>query len=340
MPDGDQPQRRQRIGLRPPIPAKKAAAPSGRCTIVNRQVRSTQQVLHELEDTNVRPQQQVSVQINSQGLGLHDVFESQQQRAARPEPVMEGGQPAAAAADPGSRKRMREDKEHSNPDEDTVDDLLIAALSTVPQTVLSDLRTTLTRLHSVRLESVRQIAAMEERKRNNEPPHGWRLPVFHMPDGTDQHDAAAKEKIKAAYVESYDDMIAGREAHGLAADTDIKSALNDRRESQWILAGRMMKGNPTRYSRIQQDDVMFKIDQQLEFELMKAEVTADKKAAKSYVSRAKSAEAVKPKADEKTAATAHLKDNITVSDLMAALDKQKAEFQKLIEDKAHAPPKA
>ena len=102
----------------------------------------------------------------------------------------------------------------------------------------------------------------------------------------------------------------------------------------------MTKGNTTRYSRSQQDDVMFKIDQQLDFELMKAEVVADMKAAKSYVSRAKSVEAVKLKADEKIAATSHLKGNSTVSNLMAALEKQKAEFEKLIEDKAHAPPKA
>jgi hypothetical protein len=58
---------------------------------------------------------------------------------------MEEGQSTAAIADPDSRKRMREDRERSHPDEDKVDELLIAALLTISQTMLSDLRKTLAR---------------------------------------------------------------------------------------------------------------------------------------------------------------------------------------------------
>jgi hypothetical protein len=35
-------------------------------------------------------------------------------------------------------------------------------------------------------------------------------------------------------------MIAGRETQGITVDEGIKSILNDKRESQWILADRMI----------------------------------------------------------------------------------------------------
>ena len=329
MPDSDgQPQRRPRIGLRAPIPAKNAAAPSGCSRIVNQQPRSDAQVPHEPTQPDVQQQQSVPIQIDSQGLDLHDVFESPQRRQ-QPAPMEPA---AAAAADSGGRKRMRVDGVGSNPDEDKIDDMLISGLSTVPTTVLNDLRKALSRCHTVILETARQIAAMEERQRNNEPPHGWRLPVFHMPEGTEQQVAAAKDKITAAYVDTYKDLIEGRQAHADATAQQIDSILDDNLERQMIQAQRMMESNPRRYARITLAEVRSIVEGQLNYEQAKAEMEADKKAAKSYAAKAKSAEAVKLRADEKAAAARIAAQPATVADLTAALEKQLAEHLKTMKD--------
>ena len=118
------------------------------------------------------------------------------------QPQMEG-QPGSAA-----RKRHRE--EELGPDvpvEDTVRDMLVKGLSTLPAKALTDLRNALSEQHNVKLDNARQIAEMEERKRQGIAPKGFKIPTFHMPAGTEANEADGKATIMTAYVAVYDDII-------------------------------------------------------------------------------------------------------------------------------------
>ena len=60
-------------------------------------------------------------------------------------------------------------------------DMLVKGLSTLPAKALTDLRNALSEQHNVKLDNARQIAEMEERKRQGIAPKGFKIPTFHMP---------------------------------------------------------------------------------------------------------------------------------------------------------------
>ena len=249
------------------------------------------------------------------------------------QPDMEGdGQEAA-------RKRPREeDNGDPHPGEDTVVDMLVKGLSTVPATALTDLRKALSKLHTVKLDNARQIADMEERQRQGIPPRGFALPTFHMPAGTEAEETAAKDRITAVYVEVYSDMIAGRYSHIEQTAEKMNTLLADRTQAQMIIVDQMIAGNPTRYTGIQKTSIRELITVQIQKTLAAAEMEADRAAAKSAVVRAKAAEERKKNKAEADAAAAKDEGSVTLGDMKQLLEQHREASKKEIKDleKQHA----
>jgi hypothetical protein len=220
---------------------------------------------------------------------------------------------------PGSAARKRHREEELGPDvpvEDTVRDMLVKGLSTLPAKALTDLRNALSEQHNVKLDNARQIAEMEERKRQGIAPKGFKIPTFHMPAGTEANEADGKATIMTAYVAVYDDMIAGRRVVIDMSTAKTASTKLDTIEKQVIIAKQMIAGNPQRYTNIDIDDIRQSVKSQVDIVHARAEMETDRAAAKSAVARAEAKEARDTAKAAADAASAADEGSITRGDFL------------------------
>ena len=123
-------------------------------------------------------------------------------------------------------------------------------LNEIPQLRCTQLQKALSNLHASRLDNARQILKMEQAKKDNKPPAGWKMQTLHMPAGSDTHKQAAELKMLKAYCECYDDMIASRQDATSQATAEMQELVDNASTAQLHISQHVMLNNPDRYAGI------------------------------------------------------------------------------------------
>ena len=271
---------RRRAGLSRPPGSKRTEPNAHALKSIAITQRSNAALLEELFDVTAVPQQQ---QQSQEDIPLsEDTFLNPFPSAS---PVQMESQPHGDRAD----KRPRTD----DPDSDlggepsATNKMLLTGLATIPAPQLDKLKGALSKLHSTKLDNVRQIARMTKRSSQGLPPHGWRIQSLSLPKGSEIEEQAIKDKLLATYTDCYEDMIAARSNANDRAVAESKSAMNDVVTAQMHIILHAVTGNPDRYSFISEDDLRQMVEEQVKHTLARAELEADLKAAKADRARAK-----------------------------------------------------